>query len=612
MAIGDLFKRGGQEKPGDLPASGSKISKETLVKAKEVLLEYQAGKKALEARIIECEEWWRKRHWEVADQAGEPSGNANDARPRSAWLFHTLLGKHADMVEAYPEPVMLPREQADKPEAQNLTDIIPVILHHNDFPEVYSANSWVKNISGTPVYGVFWDKSKLNGLGDISVTDISILNLFWQPGISDIQKSPNFFHCELVDIEQLEADYPHLKGQLKGSDAITLAKFRTDDTIRLDKKAMVVDWYYKKYVGPRKILHFVKWVGNEVLYATEDDPALAERGLYDDGNYPYVFDPLFPIKNSPAGFGFVDVSKSPQMTIDLINQQLIKSAMANATPRWFVSDTAKINMEEYMDMAKPLVRVHGVIDPGMMQQIEINPPSSAAIEMRSQMIEEMKYTSGNLDVVNGGTTGGVTAYRAISALIDSAGRSSKDSIRGTYRAFNRITTMIIERIRQFYDLPRQFRITGAQGQERFMSYSAEALQPQPIGDALGVQMGMRVPTFDVEVRAQRQTEFNILAQNELAKELYGMGVFNPAMADQANMLLEMMEFQGKEELKQKIEQNSMLYQMMMQMMAAQQSMGAAPQQGMGGPAVGQSTGQPPTQDIGLQAQGQAQQARMPG
>ena len=53
---------------------------------------------------------------------------------------------------------------------------------------------WQKMKTGTGAYGVFWDKSALNGLGDISIRRVNMLNLFYQPGIDDIQASQNLFH----------------------------------------------------------------------------------------------------------------------------------------------------------------------------------------------------------------------------------------------------------------------------------------------------------------------------------------------------------------------------------------------------------------------------------
>jgi hypothetical protein len=224
--------------------------------------------------------------------------------------------------------------------------------------------------------------------------------------------------------------------------------------------------------------------------------------------------------------------------------------------------------------------VEGSLDDTSVKPVQAPAPSSAALEMRNQMIEEMKYTASNLDVVNGGSTQGVTAASAIAALQESAGRTSKASTKGTYRAYGQITTMIIERIRQFYDMPRQFRIIGKSGEQMFISYSAMKLQAQPMGTAFGQDMGMRLPVFDVEVRAQKETAYSRLAQNELALQLYGAGVFNPQMADQAGMLLDMMDFKGKEELLIKIRENGMRFAMQQMMMAqAMQQPGTPAQPG---------------------------------
>ena len=52
------------------------------------------------------------------------------------------------------------------------------------------------------------------------------------------------------------------------------------------------------------VLHYCKFCNGVVLYASQNDPTLAESGLYDHGQYPFVFDPLFVEEDSPAGFGY--------------------------------------------------------------------------------------------------------------------------------------------------------------------------------------------------------------------------------------------------------------------------------------------------------------------
>lgn len=114
-----------------------------------------------------------------------------DDKWASAWLFNVIMGKHADAIAAYPAPAVRPREPDDRGEAKRLSSILPVILEQNDFEEVYSDSQWTKLKQGTLVWHVSWDRNKLNGIGDIAVNAVDILSFFWEPGISDIQKSKN-------------------------------------------------------------------------------------------------------------------------------------------------------------------------------------------------------------------------------------------------------------------------------------------------------------------------------------------------------------------------------------------------------------------------------------
>ena len=75
----------------------------------------------------------------------------------------------------------------------------------------------------------------------------------------------------------------------------------------------------------------------------------------------------------------------------------------------------------------------------------------------------------------------------------------------------------------------------------------------------------RVPVFDIKVSAQKASPFSTVAQNERAKELYGLGFFRPDLADQALATLEMMQFDGIEKVRSRIEQNGTMLQKIQQM-----------------------------------------------
>lgn len=567
-----------------------KIGPEQLRKAMETLRRYMNSKKQLETRLVESEQWWKMRHWEWMQN----KGNAHDARHPSAWLFNTIANKHADAIANYPQPNILPREERDKETAAALSAVIPCILEQNDFEETYSDAAWTKLKQGTCIYGVFWDGGKLNGLGDVSIWDIDALNLFWEPGITDIQRSANVFHVELADREALEQRYPQLEGKIDGT-GLTLSKYIYDDSIDTQDKVAVIDWYYHTYRGGKKLLQYVKFVGEEVLYASENDtqtpmqlqpvqvgtdpatgapimgqtqvPAgksVAETGWYAHGEYPFVFDRLFPVKGSPFGFGYVDVCKHPQEQIDLLEQATVKNALMNAQPRYLMRNDCGVNEREFADWTIPIVHTSGSMTDDNLRPITTPQLDGNVMAVITNKITEMKETTGNTDASNG-VTNGVTSASGIAAQQQASGKTSRASNMSAYRAFGRVINQVIELVRQFYDAPRWFRITGEMGEEQFISFDNRGMSPQAQGSDFGIDMGLRKPVFDVKISAQSKNVYTQNAQNEMAQALYTMGVFNPQMTDQSLMLLDMMDFEGKDDVMAKVSRSGTMMQMYAQM-----------------------------------------------
>jgi hypothetical protein len=535
------------------------IGKKQIQEANAILQKYKEGKANLETRIVDNEQWYKLRHWECM-RKNDTSG----VQPTSAWLFNCIANKHADAMDNFPSPNVLPREEGDKAEAEMLTSIIPVILDQCDFEEVYSDVMSYKLKTGTGVYGVFWDKSKLNGLGDISIRKIDLINLFWESGIMDIQKSRNLFHVELADNDLLMQSYPQLQGKL-GTATMDITKYVYDDKVDTNNKSIVVDWYYKKNVNGKTVLHYVKYVNDEVLFATENDPNFADRGWYDHGLYPFVFDPLFQVEGTPTGFGYIDVGKSSQEYIDRGNQAIMQNMLANAKPRHFIRKDGSVNEEEYADLSKDFIHVDGQLGQDSILPIQGKPLNDIYVAILNNKIDELKETTGNRDVSTGGTTGGVTAASGLAALQEASAKLVRRDNKASYRGFRKICLMCIELIRQFYDLPRCFRIMGENGAARFVQYSNANIVLQYQGNDFGEDMGFRLPLFDIEVTAQKQSPYSKMSQNELALQFFGAGFFNPQIADQALACLDMMDFDRKQFVMQKIAQNGGMYQQMLQM-----------------------------------------------
>ena len=589
------------------------IGTEEVAKAAQLLQRYKSGKAALDTRIVDNELWFRMRHWKNYKNEmmeGKPT-------PASGWLFNSIANKHADAMDNYPEPNVLPRSADDEKTAKVLSKVLPVVLEQADYEQTYSDTWWRKLKQGTGVKGVFWDPAKRSGLGDITIQSMDILMLYWEPGVMDVQESANLFSLRLEDNDQLKARWPQLDGHTGST--LEVAKYVHDEHIDTTDKSVVVDWYYKKARPEGEpLLHYCKFCNGVVLYASENDPQYADRGFYDHGLYPFVFDPLFMEEDSPAGFGYIDVMKDTQTAIDEMNHAMDENIKLAAKPRFLLSDAAGVNEEELADWSRDIVHVAGTLRDGSLTPLQTAGLQGNCISYRDARVAELKEISGNRDVSQGGTTSGLTAASAIAALQEAGSKLSRDMLKSAYRAFAKECYLIIELMRQFYDEERVYRITGPTGQTEFVPFSGQQLRAKPGGMVGGVELGAHEPVFDITVSAAKKSTFNRLSQNETAKECYQLGFFAPANADAALAALDMMDFEGIEKVRERVQQNGTLYQQLQQAMEQVQKLagiidqqngsnlsamaGAAAQQAgsAGGGSGGTSEGLSVTNGLGAQ------------
>lgn len=523
---------------------GLPIGRDEVLKAREVLQKYKAAKQQMNARIQENENWWRMQHMGYARE-----GMKSETDTPSAWLFNSIANKHADAMDNYPSASVLPREPSDRQAAEALSSILPVIFEQVDYEKTWSECWDYKLKMGLSCYNVAWDNDLYNGLGDVNVQKVDVLNLYWEPAVTDLQKSRNIFYTYLVDTDLLEQEYPEYEGEL-GSNDRDVTRYMYNDTLDTSNKTGVVDWYYKKRdANGREVVHMCKFAGEKVLYATENVPEMAQKGLYDHGMYPFVLDRLFALEGTLDAMGYIDVMKGVQKRIDRQQCALTAYAAEAMNVRWFKRDNATINTEQYADQREKFVDVAGPLDEENLRQIKVDPIDAIWIQVLNNNIEELKETSGNRDVNQGGTTSGVTAASGIAAMMEAGNKLSRDMLKNGYRAFREVCNMVLECMRQFYTETRIFRIIKPEGGMDFVPMNTQLMN-----------VGGKLPIYDVSVRAQKASPYSRMAQNEMVKEFYNLGFFNPQMADQSLAALRMMDFEGKEEVIQAVEKNGTMMQ----------------------------------------------------
>lgn len=513
------------------------LSKEEISSMLAAFKSYREAKESKDRNVIENEGWFKGEHWKYISGNDK---NAQSFKPAGSYLLNGIWHRHAEAMDNFPQPYLLEREKGDRKMAEELSKVVPLILEKNGFKSVYSDMWWYKLKQGSGVYGVFWDNSLENGLGDISIKKIDLLRFYCEPYIDNIQDSRYIFVLSLLDSAVAKKRYPDADFR-KNSDAVSLkGYFGTQDT---QGKIVLIDCYEKvKAESGRNIVHLTKIIGEKAVYSSKTDPSLCESGIYAHGLYPFVIDTMIPVEGSPFGMGMIDVGKNAQAQIDKLEYLIERNALISSRQRFLVKRDGGIDPQKLSDLSIDFIECDRNVDDSSIRPLQAAPPSQTVISCRENKIEELKEIIGNRDFAQGDTQKGVTAYAAISALQQASSKLSRDAIDASYRAFAKVVYMVIELISQFYTEERSFRITGEDGKVSYLSVGGKKSAP------------LSAAIFDIEVIAQKKNAFDTAAHNELILELYRSGAFESENKEGTVAAINSMILENKQSIIRSIEE----------------------------------------------------------
>ena len=495
----------------------SKISSAFLSKALDAYQKYKGDKELLNQRVRENDYWYKARYGAVINP------KSNETEPVTAFIFSAIENKFADAVDNYPMPNVLEREPSDRAVADILSKVVPVQLDMADFKKAYKTNWRRKLKHGTGIYGIFYKNQQ------IKICPLSILNVYCDMHVEDVQDSQFLFIVNAVDNDELCTIYPHHSEKFTGN--ATVEAF--DGSHEIEDKTEIIDCYYKKHGR----VHCMKLCRNEIIAATEEGDY--PNGIYSHGMYPVVFDVMYPEEDCPFGFGVIDVAKNPQAYIDKLDSAIIKNAVLSSKIRFLIKDSGAVNEEEVLNCDNDIIHVAGSVDTDSIRELQTSNMPAYVIEHRSLKINELKEVVGNRDFQQGGTSGGVTAASAISALQETGNKLARSAIDDSYDSYKQVVIMVIELMREFFEEKRIFRITGSGDEHRYAEFSSSMLYKQQGDKAEPI-------IFDVDIVPQKQNPFQRESNNSTIIQLWQAGFFNPQMSSMAVVALEAMNFDGKD------------------------------------------------------------------
>lgn len=238
----------------------------------------------------------------------------------------------------------------------------------------------------------------------------------------------------------------------------------------------------------------------------------------------------------------------------------MKNVKVNSQTRNLIDSNGGVNIKDLADLDIDFVECDNVNE-NICRPIESKDIAAGAMSMYNALINEMKETTGTNDASSGASAAGVTSGSAIAALQEAGGKISRDANKQGYFAFVEICNMVIELMRQFYTLPRFFRITGKEKETKYTDFDNSGLMNQKIPlEENPNEIFERMPVFDIKVKAQRTSPFTTAANNQMMMDMFGAGMFAPGNADAALIALEGMTFEGKDNIVKMIQKNQTLEQ----------------------------------------------------
>lgn len=486
------------------------------------------------SRLNENEALYQARHWESMTT----SDTENENQPVTPIIMSTVENLKADMADNFPQAIIRP----EAPEDQAVAEVIGALIRQNhdsaNYREEYMKSCHDMLVGGWCCEEVGYDPELNHGLGGAYIRNVDNHTVLVDPQVVDIQLGRAIFKMSPVTVEWLGQRYPSLAGSFQ-ADSFTLEK---DHELSYDsnKTILLIECWFKQFIPEGKdgkdghwVVHMAHIAGGQLLDDSRDEKP---DGYFQMGDYPFVISTMYRRKNSPLGYGVPDYFGQSQQDSDRLDSVVMKNAAMASRNKILNTESSGFDSEDLADWSK---NVHEGDNLNGVTWFA-NPPLPSYILSQGDVIRgRVKEESGSNDFSRGNTTSGVTAASSIMALQEMANKRVRMVCMQKMEAYKKAVRYEIEMEREFNTLPRQLTLT-IDGQQVQAEFQASIMERQ-------TALGNNVPIeFMISIKVEKENRWATTAQNELVLQMVQLGIIQPAQA------VELMEFEGKESLLNKI------------------------------------------------------------
>lgn len=502
---------------------------ELVSKAYALFDEYRQAHESEWTRLEDNEKLYLGRHWE------DMNANEGDPTPMTPVINSTIENLQADLIDNFPMAIIQP----ESPQDRKVSEIINALIRQN-----HDAMGYIKEYrhvchdvltGGYGVQEVGYDTHANNGLGGAFIRHVDNHTIMFDPQVCRFQEGRAVFKISPRTIVWLEQRYPDKAGKFQTDDF----KLSDDSELKYDesKSVLMLEYWFKEYdeASERWRVHMCLLAGHQLL---EDSRTEKPEGYFSLGEYPFVITTMFERKNTCLGYGIPDLFGTLQKYSDKLDSIAMKNAAMSSHNKLLVTTASGFDVDDLRDWSK---EVHWGENLNGITWFANPPLPQYTVQAPGMMRQVVKDESGSNDFSRGNTAGGVTAASAIASLVELSSKRSRMVAMQLHEAFKDAVRYEIEFEREFNVLPREVQMT-IDCQQQVATFESSLMERTS-------QLGNEIPIeFVVSIKVQRESRWAVATQNELILQMVQLGILRP---DQA---VELMEFEGKEEMLNKVAQ----------------------------------------------------------
>lgn len=532
---------------------------------------YQKAKRhrrRYDSRWVDYYKMFRGRQWKETRPSYRSSEVLN-------LIFETIQSMVPILVDSKPRLEYLPTQ----PDQFELADILTKVAA-NDWDRFNWLMVLVECIYDAHFYGTMHgfighDAKADAGLGAIVFESQDNFHTFPDPNARDVngRRTEHFLTAEPTDIKILKRDYPNV-AQYLSSDVLDLGSADKADIYQtlfkspVDSRLTVEGESSPDDDGRDQALKLTAYIKDEaceeheeVEYDQAGNPVLDEatgeprktyttRMLYpkgrritvaggvlcedrredigfEDGLIPFAKGANYALPREYWGAGDIEPLESPQKTINKILACTLDCLSLMGNPVWVVDDSANIDTDNLFN--KPGLVIEKAFGSEVRREPGVELPTYVLplIGLYRTFISGL---SGQSDLSKGVEPANVTAASAIASLQEAAQTRLRLKSKHIDAFLQEVGKLYLNRVFQFYSVPRIVRITGNDDAAKYFYFHVEKLGEKkfanvtyPDGRALQIEIK---GDFDVRVATGTALPFAKAQKSDMAMKLFQLQVID--------------------------------------------------------------------------------------